>query len=359
MQSIPSSFQLFFKQTSRHMIISFFIFCLVPNLLFCKKEKEANDDLVVLLGLNLYLRSCAGQNANPSSGMVGSLQRYQILPSITSSSISTDNAPHHVYPPQQGVTKKNILSVFYPGTGSSPCEIGAILQQGATRGYHVIGLSYPNADAVNTVCNQGAARNDTNCFETMRNEVVTGSQVSPYVSVDTNNSIEGRLLSLLQYLSRTYPNEGWDGYLTGGAINWANVYVGGHSQGSGHAAYQGKIRAVGRVSIYSGVSDYSLQTASIPSWFSNAQAAPAGSYYGLIHENDTVANFSGNMNQVTDVWLNQLGMTGALTNTSVGSPYGNSKRLVTTACNGMGSAALHSCPMVNGFQSIWNYISYP
>lgn len=351
MKFIPVSFHSFF-----HFL---FFVCLVSNLLFCKKEKESNDDLVVLLGLNLYLRSCAGQNANPSSGMVGSLQRYQIPPSLTSSSINTDNNPHHVYPPQQGVTKKNILSVFYPGTGSSPCEVGAILQQGATRGYHVIGLSYPNAEAVNTVCNQGAARNDTSCFENMRNEVVTGSQVSPYVSVDTNNSIEGRLLSLLQYLKSTYPSEGWDTFLTGGTINWANVYVGGHSQGSGHAAYQGKIRAVGRVSIYSGVSDYSLQTASIPSWFSNAQAAPVGSYYGLIHENDTVANFSGNANQVTDVWLNQLGMTGTLTNTNVGFPYGNSKRLVTTACNGMGTAALHSCPMVNGFQTIWNYISYP
>lgn len=334
------------------------LFC-VQSVLFCKKDKESNDDLVALLGINLYLRSCAGQNTNPTSGMVGSLQRYQISPSTTSSSITTDNNPHHVYPPQQGVTKKNILSVFYPGTGSSPCDYGAILQQGATRGYHVIGLSYPNAEAVNTICNQGAARSDANCFEAVRREVVTGSDESVYVSVDGNHSIEGRLLFLLQYLAKNDPSEGWDQFVSNGSIVWPSVYVGGHSQGSGHAAYQGKIRNVGRVSIYSGVSDYRLQTASIPDWFSNAQAAPAGSYYGLIHENDTIANFSGNSNQVTDVWLNQLGMTGTLTNTNVGAPYGNSKRLVTTACNGMGTAAIHSCPIVNGFQTVWNYVSYP
>ncbi|XDD47479.1 hypothetical protein AB3N60_05160 [Leptospira sp. WS39.C2] len=336
-----------------------FILCLVQNFQGCKKENETNDDLVTMLGLNLYARSCAGQNTFPSNGTVGNLSRYQILPSLTSSNIISENEPHQVYPPQSGVTKKNILSVFYPGTGSTPCEIGAILQQGATRGYHVIGLSYPNDDAVNSICNQGAARSDASCFENLRNEVVTGSQVSPYVSVDSNNSIEGRLLSLLLYLVKTYPNDGWDTYLNNGAVSWPNVYVGGHSQGSGHAAYQGKIRNVGRVSIYSGVSDYSLQTSSIPSWLGNSQQAPVGSYYGLIHENDTVANFSGNSNQVTDVWSNQFSMLGTLTNTNVGAPYGNSKRLVTTACDGMNAAILHSCPMTNGFQTIWNYISYP
>lgn len=352
MKSISTNFRFDF-------FYSILLLILFLNFFNCRKETETNEDLVTLLGLNIYARSCAGQNTFPSNGTVGSLIRYQVQPSITSTAITSDNNPHHVYPPLSSVTKKNILSVFYPGTGSSPCEIGAILQQGASRGYHVIGLSYPNSEAVNSVCNQGAARNDASCFENLRNEVVTGSQVSSYVSVDGNNSIEGRLLSLLLYLSRTYPNDGWDGFLTGGAINWPSVYVGGHSQGSGHAAFHGKLRNVGRVSIYSGVSDYSLQSASIPSWFSNAQVAPAGSYYGLIHENDTVANFSGNASQVTDVWLNQFGMTGALTNTNTGAPFGNSKRLVTTACNGMGAAVLHSCPMTNGFQTIWNYISYP
>ncbi|WP_244279896.1 BPSS1187 family protein [Leptospira brenneri] len=332
-------------------------FILLPS---CKKkESEETEDLLTLLGLGLYARSCAGQNSFPSSGAVGALTRLQIQPSQTSTSISSYNNPHHVYPPQSGVSRKNILSIFYPGTGSSPCEIGAILQQGATRGYHVIGLSYPNNDAVNSICNQGDARLDLSCFENFRNEVVTGADVSPYISVDVINSVEGRILSLLQHLTTTRPGEGWDQFLTGNNVNWPLVYVGGHSQGSGHAAYHGKRRAVARVSIYSGVSDYSLQYSSLPSWLGAAQSAPAGSYYGLIHENDSVANFSGNQNQVTDVWLNQFGMTGTLTNTNVGAPFANSHRLVTSACNGMGTAALHSCPMINGFQSIWNYVSFP
>ncbi|MDF3818265.1 hypothetical protein P3G55_00050 [Leptospira sp. 96542] len=325
----------------------------------CKKESDNKEDWITLLGLGLYIRSCAGQNNFPSSGAVGALTRLQIQPSQTSGQINTYNNPHQVYPPQSTVSRKNILSIFYPGTGSSPCEIGAILQQGAARGYHVIGLSYPNNDAVNNICNQGDARSDVNCFENFRNEVVTGADVSLYVSVDPSNSIEGRILSLLQYLVSTRPAEGWDQYLTGAAVNWPKVYVGGHSQGSGHAAYHGKKRTVSRVSIYSGVSDYSLQFSSLPSWLGDAQTAPAGSYYGLIHENDTVANFSGNANQVTDAWLNQFGMTGTLTNTNVGAPYASSHRLVTTACNGMGNAALHSCPMYNGNQTVWDYISYP
>lgn len=335
------------------------VFCISCFALSCKKESEEKEDWVTLLGLGLYARSCAGQNSFPSNGSVGALTRLQIQPSLVSSAITSYNNPHQVYPPQASVSRKNILSVFYPGTGSSPCEIGAILQQGATRGYHVIGLSYPNGEAVNSLCNQGDARLDTSCFENLRNEVVTGADVSPYVSVDVANSIEGRLLSLLQYLVASRPGEGWEQFITGNSINWNLVYVGGHSQGSGHAAYHGKRRAVARVSIYSGVSDYSLQFSSLPTWMGGAQTAPANSYYGLIHENDTVANFSGNANQVTDAWLNQFSMTGTLTNTNVGAPYANSHRLVTSACNGMGTAAIHSCPMINGFQTIWNYISFP
>lgn len=349
----------FAQKTLRELIFFVTIFSFFQSFLFCKKESDPNDDLVKILSLGLYARPCAGQNAFPSNGAVGSLFRYQIAPSFTNSQITTYNAPHQVFPPQTGVTQKNKLSVFYPGTDSSPCEINAILQQGATRGYHVIGLSYPNGEAVNTICNQGSARNDASCFELVRREIVTGESVSPYVAVDSGNAIEGRLLSLLLYLNQTYPGQGWDQFVSGGSIVWSSVYVGGHSQGSGHAAYQGKIRTVGRVSIYSGVTDYSLQTASTPSWLGLSQQAPAGSYYGLIHENDSIANISGNMNQITDVWLNQLGLVGSLTNVNVGSPYGNSKRLVTTNCNGMGILAMHACPMFNGFQNVWNYVSYP
>jgi hypothetical protein len=336
----------------------FLILLLILSTMSCKTEKEESKDVLALLGITFYTRSCAGQNAFPSNGQIGSLTRLQILPSQTAS-INTYNNPHQVYPPLASVSSKNILSVFYPGTGSSPCEISAILQQGATRGYHVIGLSYPNNDAVNSLCNQGDAKSDIDCFVKIRKEVVTGSAESTYVDVDVQNSIEGRLLSLLQYLIQTRPKENWDQYISSNQINWPLVYIGGHSQGSGHAAYHGKIRATGRVSIYSGVSDYSLNFETLPPWMSLVQTAPVGSYYGFIHENDSIANFSGNMNQVIDAWNTALGMTGTITNTSVGTPYQNSKRLVTSVCNGMGSASIHSCPMTNGFQNIWNYISFP
>lgn len=244
----------------------------------CKKDSKENEneDIVTLLGIGLYARSCVGQNTFPSSGNVGALTRLQISPTQTSSAINSYNTPHQVYLPQSGVSRKNILSVFYPGTGSSPCEIGAILQQGATRGYHIIGLSYPNNEAVNSVCNQGDAKSDAGCFENLRREVITGADVSPYVSVDASNSIEGRLLSLLQYLVQTRPGEGWEQFVTGNNINWSLVYVGGHSQGSGHAAFHGKIRAVARVSIYSGVSDYSLQFATIPTWMGGGTNGSCG-----------------------------------------------------------------------------------
>ncbi len=301
--------------------------------------------------------NCQNSSSNPAQDTVNGLTRIQVRPNEVCNLISTFNEPHQVFPPSTNT--KNILSIFYPGTAAIASEYSLVLQRGATRGYHVIGLNYVNQDSINTICNSGSAAGANSCFGETRDEIITGQDKSRFVSVDTNNSIEGRTLALLKYLHSKRPSENWNQFYSGSDLVWNKIYVGGHSQGAGHAAYQGKIRALGRVTIYSGVSDYSTTAMTTPTWFTLPQSSLNGSYFGFIHINDSIANFSGNNNQVTDAWANSLLMTGALTDVVIGTPYGNSRRLSTNACNALSELLKHSCTMVNGFQNVWDYISYP
>jgi hypothetical protein len=345
------------------IIFIYLIFCL-SIFINCNSRSDNKEKhlaflagLVTLSNANSSASSdCLSSNISPTVDSISGLTRIQVKPSIAATCIKNYDEPHNIYPPS--ITQKGILSVFLPGTDATPNDYSLILQRGATRGYHTIGLSYPNPDAVNTICNSGLPTSLT-CHGEVREEILTGKDKSTLVAIDINNSIEGRLVALLKYLIKHRPNEGWDKFLSSNQLVFSKLYVGGHSQGSGHAGYHGKIRAIGRVSIYSGTSDYVTQTSSLPNWMYLNQMAPQGSYFGFIHLNDSIANFSGNANQVTNSWLSPLGMSGTLTDVAVGSPYANSNRLSTNACAAMSSLVRHACPIYNGYQSVWDYISYP
>lgn len=89
---------------------------------------------------------------------------------------------------------------------------------------------------------------------------------------------------------------------------------------------------------------------------------PAANWFGFIHAADPIANFSGDMNQVTDAWATPLGITGALTSvdSGPGSPaYGGSHRLYTSACASGSDFVKHICTLANGYQNVWDYLNFP
>ncbi|WP_125169916.1 BPSS1187 family protein [Leptospira perolatii] len=321
----------------------------------CTKNQDPQDTFRDLVALEFAL--CGQSSLPPRVDTYNGLTRIFTLPSYGASCILSYNDPHLMYVPSG--TPKNLLSVFLPGSGGNPIGVSKILEEAATRGYHSIGLMYPNGDPINVICNS-APNNSASCFGDTREEILTGVDKTSAVSVDFINSIDGRLLKLLQYLIAKRPNDGWDQFLINGNVDWSKVYLGGHSQGSGHAAYQGKIKPLGRVSIYSGVSDYHIASASVAPWLSVGGLTPSSSYFGLVHVGDSVANFSGNMNQVTDAWLNFFGMAGALTDADSGTaPYGNTQRLTTNLCASGDENAKHNCTMLPSQQAVWDYISFP
>ncbi len=63
-----------------------------------------------------------------------------------------------------------------------------------------------------------AANADRDCHEKVRRETLTGDDHSSLISVNRPNSIENRLIKLLQYLDANYPQEGWGSFLDAGAV---------------------------------------------------------------------------------------------------------------------------------------------
>jgi hypothetical protein len=302
--------------------------------------------------------ACVTSKVAPIAEVSGTRTLLQVKPSDTSSCISKNNAPHQAYR-DSGAVSKAVLAVFLPGTGGTPAQFPAFLQHGATRGYHVIGLTYTNDKSVTVLCNE--ARANADCAGEVRQETLTGRDTSSLITVSDADSIEGRLIALLKYLDFHRAGEGWGQFLTSTcSVAWEKVIVSGNSQGSGYAAYIAKVRQVNRVGIYAGPSDWVNASNSPVNWYSLPSLTSASAYFGFVHSPDSLANSSGNPTQVTDVWKNFLGMGGNVTNVrNSAPPFGNSQRLITTACTGFGTENEHNCPMMRGNESVWNIVSYP
>jgi hypothetical protein len=311
-------------------------------------------------GINRATDPCKMSSTPPTPETAGTRVLLQIKPSLAAACVTNFDEPHQVYR-DPSIAAKGRLAVFLPGTGGMPSDFAAYLQRGSARGYHTIGLRYPNPESVTVICNQ--ASGDASCAGNVREEILSGRDSSPLVNISLQDSIEQRLNALLRYLVAYRPDEGWDQFLNAdGAVVWSKISVSGNSQGAGHAGYIGKTRQVFRVGMYSGSSDWVNATNTPPNWFSLTSMTPASSFFGYIHQPDMLANYTGNPAQVTDGWGNptQFGMQGALVNVSTTPPpFLNSQRLVTTACATLSSLNQHNCTMFNGNQAVWDIVSYP
>jgi hypothetical protein len=289
---------------------------------------------------------------------------------LTSAAININLSPHVVINPDPAVAAKGRLFVMLPGTDAVPRFYRFILRTGAPRGYHAIGLNYPNDEAIGTLCANSAV---ADCAGLARNEVITGADSSPLVSVNQANSISGRLISLLIYLAATFPNEGWGQYLVNGQPNWSVITVAGHSQGSGHAAYLAKLQNLDRTVMFSGPGDVGIAAGSSAPWLSLPNITPVSRQYGFTHTGDTLVPFS----LVTRNW-GQIGLAafGATVSVdTVATPYANSRQLMTSAAPnpnppGPTASPTHGAPVVDAvtpltsagtplFAPVWIYLAFP
>jgi hypothetical protein len=205
----------------------------------------------------------------------------RIGPTQTDSAIEMVHGPHlAIYDSQ--VVSRHKLFLFLVGTRSkttSSLDLDSVV---AGWGYHVISLDYEN----NVITVSCAHSLDRTAFARYREEIMTGASVSEKVKVDPANSILNRFQKLLAYLVEHDPNGGWGEFVNNGGPVWDRIIVAGHSQGSGHAAYIGKLFKVDRVLMFSGPQDYMDDIHQPAPWLAREGATPSSRFFAFLNLKD-------------------------------------------------------------------------
>jgi pimeloyl-ACP methyl ester carboxylesterase len=246
-----------------------------------------------------------------------------VLPASTDACITQALDSHYVYR-AAAVAPAGKLLVFLPGTGAKASQYQLILAQAARAGYHAIGISYPNSDAIGVLC----ATQPTTCYGDARLEVVTGQATSSLVSVDRANSIENRVIKLVRFMRSTEPAGDWGQFLTGDtAVVWSKISIAGHSQGGGHALFIAQRYSVGRATAYGSYGDGLPGTAGPAPWVTRPFATPTSRMVGFISAFDELVVPL----QAFSAW-SAIGMNGDVVNVDDHPPpFGASQRFFTNA----------------------------
>jgi hypothetical protein len=206
-----------------------------------------------------------------------------------------NNTEHLLYlPPQRTNTGK--LLVYLPGEDGSAGRGNDVPKVATERGYHVIQLTYPSANA-NGCSNLANHQNPLDCFGNAFHEAVTGHErsTSPAadkstVSLHRQDSIVNRLVKVLLWARDVYPNDGWGAYLTTtDEVDWTKIHLFGFSNGSSHVGYMGtmpEFQSVKRIALLAGPNDGVGGTAEEWDSASYIQLIPGITdtrYYGLVH----------------------------------------------------------------------------
>lgn len=148
--------------------------------------------------------------------------------------------------------------------------------------------------------------------------------------------MQTRALVFVQWLAKENPQGKWDYFLAedGGDLRWDRVIIAGSSHGSTTAARFAKHQKVDRVVMFCGPRDQQETWQGLPS------ATPANRYFGFSHVLD--GGWTGN--HYCRSWeLLGLAEFGPIVNVDeMKAPFGNSRRLITSADVGGNADRAHS-----------------
>jgi len=210
------------------------------------------------------------------------LTLYTVKPSTADAHISsTWNKSHYIYLDEQQSPNQDLF-LFLGGSYSKPKYYQYILQEAARRVYYAIGLTYPNKWTVGSLCGQIYTED---CFWGLRQEIISGTDLTDVIDISATESITNRLVKLLTYLDTQYPDQNWQQWLDNGNPDWPDIIVACHSQGGGHAAVIGKLNTVDRVLMFAAPED-TLQDGTPAAWFTRTGLTPSNLYFGFDHIHD-------------------------------------------------------------------------
>ncbi|HMU34494.1 MAG TPA: hypothetical protein PKC89_11565 [Pyrinomonadaceae bacterium] len=290
-------------------------------------------------------------------------QSFFVAPHDTDPAITTNLSGHYVSI-DRSVPPKNQLFVFFPGTHGIAANYEVLNNVVAEMGFHAINLTYPNDEAVNSLC--GGQNTDLDCYANVRLEILDGTDRTPLVSVNRANSAENRIIKLLIYLRNQYPNDNWGQFLIDDStINWSKIIVSGHSQGGGHAGILGRYHPVVRVVMFAAM-DYNGPARSPANWIAHPEMTPnassADKFWGFSHMRDEAVNFTLLTTRIYPAY--GMPQYGDVVNVDgISPPYGNTHSLTS---NLDGCPSFHGCIAVdsglvyeNGvpvYKPVWEYL---
>lgn len=249
-------------------------------------------------------------------------------------------------------TNINKLFLYIGGTGSETNDYKLISEFAGKQGFDVINISYPNDVAAASL----KSSTDILAFDTYRQEICYGTNLSSAVTVDSLNSISTRTVHLINYLHATYPSQNWNQYLSSSnTLDWTKIAVGGHSQGSGHAAYFGKHETPERIIMLSGLNDYSDHFSQPANWVRIAGKTPVNKHFVYLSLLDDVVPFAKQFSNITD--LGMYPATDTVHVDEVSEPFNNSHCLYTTQGPGL-TLLKHNSTVKFSFlnNSVWEYM---
>ena len=189
--------------------------------------------------------------------------------------------------------KRGELLVFFSGSKQGINEASNLLNLSAWLGYHAISLAYSNKVSVNKTCQQETTPSE-DCHGDVLEEKIYGTDASPLLEVTEANGIMWRLYSLVQHLNTTYPDEGWDAFIDGEALQWSNIAVAGGSQGGKVSAYISRDHATARAILFSAMGS-AYNNGGVPEvalWSQQERATPITRTYGLWHAEEAANNYA-------------------------------------------------------------------
>ncbi len=303
-----------------------------------------------------------------ASGLIGHAQTLQVvLPSQTDPNITQYNIYHFVYLNTQ-VTARGQLFVLLPGTTGKPAGYTNVLKTAANLGFHAVGLMYPNAETMNSLC--GDSTNPDLYAET-RLCVINGG-TNDVISIANADSITNRLIKLLEYLAANDPGQNWNQFLDAQSnLNWPKMVISGHSQGAGHAGLIAKNYAVARAVMFSDT-DWWTPNGQLPGqpadWMSHPGVTSDEFYFGFISIQDGLIPYAEIIPSWDDYGLAQFG--GPVQVESNSAPYLGSHMLTTDLAPASGTTGLdyHNSTAVDSstplaadgvtpvYQGVWQFM---
>ena len=179
----------------------------------------------------------------------------------------------------------NRLHVWLPGTTGLPDDYETYAATSAALGYHTLSIAYPNIPAVHELLMNDP---DPLLAGQIRGERWFGDDLTDAIEVNRTDSIENRIVKLLEYNIANHPDEGWDAFLNvDSTVRWDRVVVGGHSQGAGHSAFLTKSQELAGVVMYAGPGDNIPGQGEAP-WLAEPSMTPNGRLFAFNHMQDIV-----------------------------------------------------------------------